>query len=127
LAAIDRSIRLSQNDRLRVIDMSAEPLIVLTTCGDPREAERLATELVEMRLAACVNALPQVASTYRWNAAVERSEEVLLLIKTTRERYPELEARIRSRSSYELPEVLAVPIAGGSPEYLGWIRSSLET
>ena len=106
--------------------MSAEPLIVLTTCGNPGEAERLATELVETRLAACVNALAHVGSTYRWNDAVERAEEVLLLIKTTRERYPELEARIRLRSSYELPEVLAVRIAGGSPDYLGWIRSSLE-
>ncbi len=111
---------------LRHRPMSTEPLIVLTTCGNPGQAERLATELVETRLAACVNALPHASSTYRWNDTVERAEEVVLLIKTTRERFAELEARIKLRSSYELPEVLAVRVADGSQEYLDWIRSSLE-
>ncbi|MBN1237877.1 MAG: divalent-cation tolerance protein CutA [Gammaproteobacteria bacterium] len=101
-----------------------ESLLVLTTCS-VSEADGLAALLVERRLAACVNAVNGITSTYRWQDAVERDQETLLLIKTTRTRYPEVEAAIREHSSYDLPEVLAVPVAGGLPGYLDWLAASV--
>ncbi|MGQ0659206.1 MAG: divalent-cation tolerance protein CutA [Chromatiales bacterium] len=103
--------------------MSAEFLLVLTTCPDAQTAERIAGRLVEDRLAACVNIQGGIRSVYTWRGAVESAEEYLLLIKTARERYPEVEAAIRARHPYELPEVIAVPIIAGSEAYLGWISS----
>jgi periplasmic divalent cation tolerance protein len=99
----------------------SEPLLVLTNCPDEAAAQRIALTLVEQRLAACVNRLPAVHSTYRWQGAVEHAVEVPLLIKTTRERYPELEAAIRSLHPYSVPEIIALPIAGGFAPYLRWI------
>lgn len=106
---------------------SSETLLVLSTCGQLDEAEGLAEALVAGRLAACVNLVPAMRSVYRWEGDVERAEEVLLLIKTTRDRLGAVEAAIRSRSSYELPEVVAIPVAGGSAEYLEWIGASVAT
>jgi periplasmic divalent cation tolerance protein len=105
--------------------MPAEPLLVMTTCADAAEARELATALVAQRLAACVNSLPHVSSTYRWEGKIERSEECLVLIKTTRDRLAELELEIKARSRYELPEVLAVRVDGGSTEYLRWVEASV--
>ncbi len=105
--------------------MSARPLLVLTTCGSAEDAQRLATALVELKLAACVNTVNNVASTYRWAGAVQRDQESLLVIKTTEARLPALEAAIRERSSYELPEVLAIPVHGGSAGYLAWLAESV--
>jgi periplasmic divalent cation tolerance protein len=104
---------------------SPRPLLVLTTCASADEAERLADSLVEQRLAACVNTLGRVQSTYRWQGRVEREQESLLVIKTTEARLPEVERIIRERSSYEVPEVLAVPVQGGSAAYLGWLADSV--
>ena len=104
---------------------SPRPLLVLTTCASADAAERLASSLVEERLAACVNTLERVRSTYRWQGRVERDQESLLVIKTTEARLPEVEAAIRARSSYELPEVLAIPVHGGSAAYLGWLADSV--
>jgi periplasmic divalent cation tolerance protein len=98
--------------------------LIYCTCPDTDTAERIATTLVERRLAACVNVLPAVTSIYRWQEAVERSSEVLLLIKTCAERYPALEAAIRELHPYELPEILAVEAAAGLPPYLAWVRDS---
>jgi periplasmic divalent cation tolerance protein len=105
--------------------MSSQTLLVLTTCGDAADAGTLATLLVERRLAACVNAVEQVTSTYRWQDRVQRDQETLLVIKTTVARFPAVEEAIRAHSRYELPEVLAVPIASGSAHYLDWIRESV--
>jgi periplasmic divalent cation tolerance protein len=106
--------------------MSASPqdtLLVFVSC--PAEAaEVLAGALVELRLAACVSQLPGVRSVYRWQGAVERAEETLLIAKTSQARYAELEAEVRRRHPYELPEVLAVHVAGGLPAYLQWVRES---
>jgi len=101
------------------------PLLVLTTCASEDEAERLAASLVEQRLAACVNTLGRVQSTYRWQGRVEREQESLLVIKTTEARLAEVEQIIRDRSSYELPEVLAIAVHGGSAAYLGWLADSV--
>ena len=95
-------------------------LLCLTICPDPDSARRIADALVDERLAACVNVLPGVQSTYRWEGNVERADEVLLLIKTTRVRLPALQERIKTLHPYELPEVLAVE-AGGLPAYLQWV------
>ncbi|HEX5802735.1 MAG TPA: divalent-cation tolerance protein CutA [Azospira sp.] len=103
--------------------MSAtSPLLVFTNCPDPASAEALAAALVELRLAACVNILAPCRSFYRWQGAVESASEVPLLLKTTAARYAALEAEIRARHPYELPEIVAVPIEAGLPAYLQWLQ-----
>lgn len=96
-------------------------LLVLTNLPDRPAAEDLARELVETRLAACVNILPACHSIYRWQGVLETADEVPLLIKTTSERYPALQAAIRNRHPYELPEVIALPVIQGLPDYLAWV------
>ena len=99
-------------------------LACLCTCPDAATAARIASALVDDRLAACVNVLPGVESIYRWQGRVERASEVLLLIKSTRERLPALTARVVELHPYELPELVAVDIAGGLPGYLAWIADA---
>lgn len=101
-------------------------LLVLTTCGSRREAEALAGALVEQRLAACVNAVDHVVSTYRWDGQVCADDEVLLLIKTTEDRYAALAEAIETLHGYELPELIAVRIDRGAPAYLSWLAASIE-
>lgn len=96
-------------------------LIVLTNCPDAEVADRLARTLIEQRLAACVNCLPAVDSVYRWQGAVERAVEVPLLIKSTRERLPEIQEVIRALHPYEVPEIVAIPVVAGLPAYLRWV------
>jgi periplasmic divalent cation tolerance protein len=100
-------------------------LLCLTTCPDFDTAQRIADALVEERLAACVNFLPGMHSTYRWKGKVEHAGEVLLLIKTTRVRLPAVQERIVALHPYELPEVLSVE-AGGLPAYLQWIAQETD-
>ena len=98
-------------------------LTVLTNLPDQASAQTIASLLVEKRLAACVNIMPPVVSTYRWQGNVETASEVPLMIKTTIKRYPELEAAIRKAHPYEVPEIIALPIHVGLPDYLQWIDS----
>jgi periplasmic divalent cation tolerance protein len=102
-------------------DASSETLLVVTNLPDRDAAMRLARALVEQRLAACVNVLNGCTSVYRWEGAIEETEEVPLLIKTRAARYPELEALIRELHPYELPEIIAVPVVRGLPDYLEWV------
>ena len=95
--------------------------LVLCSCPDRNQADRLAGTLVEERLAACVSVVPMAGSVYRWKGQVERTEETLLLVKTEASRVPALAARIQALHPYELPEVLAVEAAGGLPAYLAWV------
>jgi periplasmic divalent cation tolerance protein len=95
--------------------------IVLSTAGSEEEARKIARELVERRLSACVNIVPQIESVYRWQGKVESSRESLLLIKTTAERFEKVRDAIRELHSYDLPECIAVAIEDGSPEYLRWL------
>jgi periplasmic divalent cation tolerance protein len=95
--------------------------LVLSTCPSAAVAKRLARRLVEERLAACVNILPLAQSIYRWRGKVESAREWLLIIKSRRTVYPRLEARLRELHPYELPEIIAVPIARGLAAYLAWI------
>jgi periplasmic divalent cation tolerance protein len=97
------------------------PLLVLTNLPDRPAAEALANALIETRLAACVSILAPCRSVYRWQGAVETSDEVPLLIKTSGARYAALEAAIRALHPYELPELIAVPITQGLPAYLAWV------
>lgn len=101
--------------------MSADVLLVLTNCPDEETADRIATSLVENRLAACVNALAPVESTYRWQGAVEQAIEVPLLIKCTQDRYPALEEAIRQLHPYTVPEIVAIPVVAGFAPYLRWV------
>ena len=95
--------------------------LAFSTCPDLESAQRLADALVAERLAACVNILPGVRSTYQWQGAIEHSEEVQLIIKTTGERLPALAARLSQLHPYELPELVALPVAAGLPAYLHWV------
>ena len=95
--------------------------VVLSTAGARRDAERLAAALVDERLAACVNLVAPLTSIYRWQGAIERAREVLLIVKTRRALVPRVTARIRALHGYDVPEVLALPVVGGSPPYLAWL------
>lgn len=105
--------------------MTDQALIVLTTCGTEEDANALARVLVERRLAACVNAVGRATSTYRWKGEVRQDQETLLIIKTTAPQLAALERAVREHSKYELPELIALPVAGGSADYLAWVRESV--
>jgi len=96
-------------------------LLVLTNLPDRDTALKLASTAIEEKVAACVNVLGACASVYRWHGKVEHAEEIPLLIKTTAARYGALEALIRRLHPYELPEIIAVPVARGLPGYLQWV------
>ncbi len=106
--------------------MSEETMVILTTCGNDEDAGALARTLVERRLAACVNAVGNVASTYRWKGEVQQDRETLLIIKTTAARLAAVEQTIREKSKYELPELIALPVEKGGADYLAWVRESVE-
>lgn len=97
--------------------------IVLTTIGADADATTLARTLVEERLAACVNLLPPMTSVYRWQGKVEQDRELQIVIKTTADRVPALQTRLRQLHPYELPEFLVID-ATGSEAYLAWVGES---
>lgn len=101
--------------------------ICLCTCPDEETAQSLATSLVEVNLAACVNILPAVQSVYKWKGILEKDQEVLLLIKTQQHRFTDIESHILARHPYELPEIIAVPIEAGLKPYLQWIDDVMES
>ena len=98
-------------------------LLVITNLPDQASAEALARQLIDDRVAACVNILAPCRSVYRWQGAVETASEVPMLIKSTLERYSDLEAAIRARHPYELPEIIAVPVTAAFPAYLAWVTA----
>jgi periplasmic divalent cation tolerance protein len=100
--------------------------VVFTTTADTAEAEKIARALVERRLAACVNILPQVRAIYRWQGKVEDATEILLIIKTTAAHSPAVRDAIRELHSYDVPECIALPVADGSPDYLKWLTESVQ-
>jgi periplasmic divalent cation tolerance protein len=104
-----------------------DAIIVFITAPNREEASRLAEMLIEARLAACVQILPGVESVYQWQGNVERQEEVLLTVKTIKSRFEELEREVRSRHSYETPEILSVPVIACSAPYLEWLGGSTES
>ena len=117
--------RAGRTEPLPYADVRTPPpmsaLLCFSTCPDAAAAERIAATLVGERLAACVNVLPGLRSVYRWRGAVERADEVLLLIKTQPDRLQPLQDRLRELHPYELPELVAVETDVGLPAYLRWI------
>ena len=115
-------LELGKGPRKRV---AAAAMLVLTTCGSAAEADALAAQLVGAREAACVNRINDIMSTYRWQDDVHQDRETLLLIKTTEDRLAAVERTIRARSSYELPEFIAVRVDTGSAAYLDWLAAAV--
>ena len=101
------------------------PVLALSTAGSVEDAESIALALVEKGLAACVNVVPGISSTYRWKGKVEHSDEALLVIKTRGERLEEVKAAVLEAHTYEVPELVALPIEDGLPPYLEWLASSV--
>jgi periplasmic divalent cation tolerance protein len=101
--------------------MSDDAIVVFMTAANGEEATRLAEMLVGAHLAACVQILPEMESVYRWQGKIERQSEVLLLAKTTRGKFDDLEREVRALHSYDTPEIVAVPIVAGSAPYLEWL------
>lgn len=103
-----------------------EAVTVFCTCATPEEAETIGRAVVERRFAACVNIIREVQSIYRWQEDIETAREHLLVIKTTADRFAVLRDCIAELHSYEVPEIIALPVIQGSERYLEWIRTSVE-
>ncbi|MEM4187846.1 MAG: divalent-cation tolerance protein CutA [Candidatus Hadarchaeum sp.] len=100
--------------------------IVLTTVKDRREANRISQALISEKLAACVSIVPNVASVYRWQGKIERSREIILVIKTSAKKIDRLMSRIKELHSYQVPEIISLKIQRGLPQYLKWLKESLD-
>lgn len=102
-----------------------DKIIALTTCDSEEQAKRIAHRLIEQRLAACVNIVSNVRSVYRWKEKIEDAAEFLLVIKSRRDLFAALRAEIERIHTYEIPEIIAIPIVDGSEAYLGWFDREL--
>ena len=103
-----------------------DKIVVMVTCGSRKEGRKIGRALVEARLAACVNVLQApVESIYRWKGSVDTAKEFLLIIKTSRARLKALEAAVKRLHSYDVPEIIALPIERGSRDYLAWLSESV--
>lgn len=105
--------------------MADNLLVILCTCPDSATAKRIAQLLVEQRLAACVNIIPQIVSVYRWEGKIVEESECQLIIKTRQQCYSQLEKVIKNNHPYKIPEIIAFDIAQGLPDYLAWVESAL--
>jgi periplasmic divalent cation tolerance protein len=105
----------------------SESIVVLVTCGSEEEALKIANALVESRLAACVNLVAPIRSIYRWEGKIWDEKEWLLIIKTQKHRFEELERKVKSLHSYSVPEIISLPITEGSLAYLNWIRENTQS
>jgi periplasmic divalent cation tolerance protein len=101
--------------------LMADPILVLVTCGSEEEAIKIANALIEGHLAACVNLLSPIRSIYRWEGKIWDEKEWLLIIKTQKQRFGELEKKVKSLHSYSVREIISLPIVEGSPSYLNWL------
>jgi len=104
-----------------------DKIVVLTTCANEEDAGRLARLLLDRGLAACVSVVPRLRSFYRWKGAIESAEECLLLVKSSRPLFDALRLAIEQTHSYEVPEVLALPVVEGAANYLNWLQSNLRS
>lgn len=104
--------------------MQPNQSVVFCTCPDSESAERLGRMLVEEHLAGCVNVVPGLTSIYMWQGSLRREPECLLLIKTSTDRFEDLQDRLRALHPYELPEIIALPISQGDPDYLAWLTEN---
>lgn len=121
-------IRLKKNIHTRLQKKTmTDKIVVVTACESADQADRIATSLVEKKLAACVNIVPGASSVYRWKGEVERASETVVLIKTARALLDRVRAEIERLHSYELPEVIALAIVDGSEAYLDWFDHQLRS
>jgi len=104
----------------------AKVIVALTTCPDEKVGVQISKALVAEGLAACVNRVPGVVSTYIWGGTVQTDQEQLLLIKTTEGRFDALKARLSELHPYELPELIAIPVCAGAENYLDWVRHNVK-
>ena len=104
----------------------SDPIIVLVTCGSEEEALKIANALVESRLAACANLVAPIRSIYRWEGKIWDEKEWLLIIKTQKYRFGDLEKKVKSLHSYSVPEIVSLPITEGSSAYLNWIKENTD-
>src|SRR4030042_67507 len=104
-----------------------DPIIVLVTCGSEEEAKKIANALVEEPLAAFVNLVAPIRSVYRWEGKIWDEKEWLLIIKTQKDRFEELEKKVKSLHSYSVPEIISLSVTEGSSVYLNWIRENTES
>jgi periplasmic divalent cation tolerance protein len=111
-------------NRVMSENSNADLVIAFSTAGSPEEARRIATALVDEQLAACVNITDPIHSIYRWQGTTESAAESLMIIKTRASLLPAIELRLHDLHSYEVPELVAVPIAKGAQSYLDWLRAS---
>jgi periplasmic divalent cation tolerance protein len=102
-------------------------IIIFCTAGSTEEAQKIAERLVSAHLVACVNIVPAIRSIYWWNQSIQEDTEVLMMMKTEREKFADVEGMIRSLHSYEVPEIISVPLENGSQGYLKWLESSLNS
>jgi periplasmic divalent cation tolerance protein len=105
----------------------SDPIVVLVTCGSEEESLKIANALVEDHLAACVNLVAPIRSVYRWEGKIWDEKEWLLIIKTQKHRFEELDKKVKSLHSYSVPEIISLPIREGSLAYLNWIRENTES
>jgi periplasmic divalent cation tolerance protein len=115
----------SQRGRIEAESMT-DKIVVLVTGGNARECARIARHLLERRFIACANLVPQIRSLYRWEGKIADERECLMVLKSSRGMFPELRAEIEKLHSYSVPEIIALPIIEGSPDYLHWIAENLE-
>lgn len=101
--------------------MNDEPIVICITCGTPEEAERVADTLVRRKLAACGNILSEITSIFRWKQAIEHEQETLLIVKSRRSLFSRIVEQVKVVHSYETPEIIALPVIDGSPDYLTWL------
>ena len=104
----------------------SEPIVILVTCGSEEEALKIANSLVEERLAACVNIVSPIRSIYRWEGKICDEREWILYIKTQKQRFEDLEKKVRALHSYSVPEIIALPIIEGASSYLNWVKGMTE-
>ena len=103
-----------------------QAVVVLVTCGSEEEAVKIAHSLVEERLAACVNLISPVRSIYRWEGKIWDEKEWILIIKTQKKRFEELEKKVKSLHSYSVPEIIGLPVVEGASSYLKWLEEMTE-
>ena len=106
---------------------ASDAIIVFMTAANTAEASHIAGVLVEKNVAACVQILPEMQSVYRWKGQIERQAEILMIAKTVKSKFAELETQVRAVHSYETPEIVATPITSGSTPYLEWLSASVES
>ena len=97
-------------------------IVIYCTCPDIETAQRISRLAVEQRLAACINQIPGITSIYTWDGNIQEDQEVLLIVKTTEERFDEFQKLVNDEHPYDLPEIIALPVTQGSPDYLDWIK-----